>query len=324
MDLILVPASFGHLETYWEEPRCAQFLRGLASFSRLAIFDKRGTGMSDRIDGVPTLHERMDDIRAVMDAIGSERAVLFGMSEGGAIAAVFAATYPAAVSRLIALGSGAVGYVTPEQAELQIAGLGGRWGNGDVIAMGAPSVAHDDRIREWTGRMQRRSNTPGTMAALIRMNAAFDIRGVLGSITVPTLVLHRTGDLLYSIDKGRYLADHIPGARFVELPGTDHLPYYEEPERILGLIEEFVTGWRRPSQPVGDVDVDTWATLTLAELRVADLVRDGLTNPQIAERLFVSRGTVKTQHLAHPRQGRLRHAGRDRRGRRGPSTLHDY
>jgi pimeloyl-ACP methyl ester carboxylesterase/DNA-binding CsgD family transcriptional regulator len=293
----MVPAGFGHLETFWEEPGCARFLRGLASFSRLTIFDKRGTGMSDRIDGVPTLHERMDDIRAVMDAIGSERAALFGMSEGGAIAALFAATYPAAVSRLIALGSGAVGYVTPEQVELNIAGLVERWGNGDVIATGAPSVAHVERIREWTGRLQRRSNTPGTMAALLRMNAAFDMRDVLGSITAPTLVLHRSGDLVYSIDKGRYMADHIPGARFVELPGTDHVPFFEEPERILGLIEEFVTGRPRQTLPVAGV-VDTWATLTPAELRVASLVREGLTTPQIAVRLFVSRGTVKT-HISH-------------------------
>jgi pimeloyl-ACP methyl ester carboxylesterase/DNA-binding CsgD family transcriptional regulator len=298
LDLIYIPSALGHLETYWEEPSCARFLRRLASFSRLTIFDKRGTGMSDRLIGAQTLQERMEDVGAVMRAVGSERAALFGMSEGGSIGALFAATYPAAVSRLVVMGSGAVGWMTPEEAEARIAGVPARWGDGGIIEKGAPSVAGDARIREWTGRLQRRSCTPGSMAALMRMNSSFDVRSALPAIEAPTLVLHRTGDQIYSIDKGRDLAERTPGAQFVELVGTDHIPYFEEPERILGLIEEFITGRRAAPPSHGATNVDAWGSLTPAELRVADLVRQGLTNPHIAERLYVSRDTVKT-HISH-------------------------
>ena len=168
------------------------------------------------------------------------------MSEGGAIGALFAATYPDAVSHLVIMGSGAVGWVTPEEAERLIVNLEPQWGNGDIIDNTAPSVAHDPAIRAYIGLVQRRSATPTSMAALLRMNATFDIRAALPSVSAPTLVLHRTGDRLYPHDVCRQMADGIPGARFVELEGTDHLPYYEEPERILGLIEEFITGRRVP------------------------------------------------------------------------------
>ena len=175
-DLVYVPSAFGHLETMWEEPAVERFLRGLASFSRLIIFDKRGTGMSDRTSGAPTLAERADDIRAVMDAVGSPRAALFGMSDGGVIAAKFAAIDPQRVSHLIAMGSGPGTYVAPEIAEQVIADVVRHWGNGEIIEKGAPSVAHVPSIRAWTARLQHRSVSPGAMAELIRMNTTFDVR----------------------------------------------------------------------------------------------------------------------------------------------------
>src|SRR6185312_13642996 len=206
LDLIYVPSAFGHVEIFWENTEVARFLRGLASFSRMIILDKRGTGMSDRPRQAPTLTDRADDIRAVMDAVGSERAALFGMSDGGVIAAKFAAIEPRRTSHLIAMGSGPGTYISPEVAEQVIADVVRHWGNGEIIGKGAPSVAHVPSIRAWTARLQQQSVSPGAMADLIRMNTTYDVRPDLASITAPTLVLHRTGDLLYDIAEGRALA----------------------------------------------------------------------------------------------------------------------
>ena len=240
-----------------ENPAVERFLREMASFSRMIVFDKRGTGLSDRPRTAPTLAERADDIRAVMDAVGSPRAALFGMSDGGVISAKFAASEPERVSHLIAMGSGPGTFVAPEIAEQAIANVEQHWGDGGIIDKGAPSVAHVPSIRAWTARLQQLSVSPGAMADLIRMNTTFDVRPDLPSVVAPTLVLHRTGDLLYNIREGRELAARITGARFVELPGTDHIPYFEDADHILDLIEEFVTGRppttrsRRPAAPAG-------------------------------------------------------------------------
>ncbi|GAC1605087.1 MAG: adenylate/guanylate cyclase domain-containing protein [Acidimicrobiales bacterium] len=250
LDLVFVPGAASHLECLWEEPGVARFYRRLASFSRLIMFDKRGTGMSDRVQGVPTLEERMDDVRAVMDAVGSTQAALCGMSEGGAIAALFAATFPRRVSALVTIGSGATGWQPGPVAQDEIDRyIEEHWGSGLSVSMMAPSVAKDDRIRAWFGKWERLSASPGAAVELLRMNAQFDINSVLPAISVPTLVIHRTGDLTYDIRQGRALADQVSGARFAELPGTDHAPWFEDPEEILELIEEFVTGARRGAEP---------------------------------------------------------------------------
>ena len=246
-DLVCVPSAGSHLEVFWEEPAVARYHSRLASFSRLILFDKRGVGMSDRIDGVPTVEERMDDVRAVMDAVDSPRAALVGMSEGGAIGAVFAATYPERVSSLVLLGAAIRCWASPDidlDDPAVIAFLDSNFGVAGPVFMAAPSVAQDDRIRAWAAWVERMGMTPASFRALLRMNLAFDVRSVLSAVTTPTLVIHRTGDLVVGVDQGHEAAELIPGARYVELAGDDHLPYFDDPETTLGLIEEFVTGER--------------------------------------------------------------------------------
>ena len=244
-DLVFIPSAISHIETYWEEPTVGRYLNRLASFSRLLLFDKRGVGMSDRIEGVPTLEERMDDVRAVMDAASSERATIWGMSEGGAIAAMFAATYPERVQGLILFNAAIRCWVPQEIEPLIDEYLEQSWGSGGSLDTGAPSVATDTKIREWCGRVERLAASPATAAAMLKMNASYDARSVLPAVSVPTLVVHRDGDPLVGVDQGREAARLIPEAKYVELAGTDHLPFFEDPETTLGLIEEFVTGERR-------------------------------------------------------------------------------
>ena len=246
-DLVCVPSSVSHLEVFWEEPSVARYLSRLASFSRLILFDKRGVGMSDRFDGVPTLEERMDDVRAVMDAVDSPRAALLGMSEGGAIAAMFAATYPQRVSSLVLLGMATRCWV-PADVDFDdpavIAYIDEHFGDGSSIESGAPSVADDPRVRAWAGRVERLGMTPTSLRTLLKTNTSFDARSVRPPVSVPTLVIHRTGDQTVAAEQGREAARLIPGARYEELPGSDHLPYFDEPDKTLALVEEFVTGRR--------------------------------------------------------------------------------
>jgi pimeloyl-ACP methyl ester carboxylesterase len=221
-DLVFSPGAWSHLELAWEEPLYVRFVERLASFSRLIKFDKRGTGLSDRFGGLPTLEERMDDIRAVLDAVGSKSATLMGNSEGGPMSALFAATYPDRTSALVLYGTFArllkdddypCGH-TPEQWAGFIGVAEKTFGDDSMIEVFAPSRATDEPFKQRWCRFQRAAVSPGAMVALLRSLSEIDIRAQLPAIRVPTLVLHRTGDLAASVEAGRYLAKHIPGARF--------------------------------------------------------------------------------------------------------------
>jgi serine/threonine protein kinase/DNA-binding winged helix-turn-helix (wHTH) protein/class 3 adenylate cyclase len=254
LDLVFVMGWVSHLEWFWKEPGFAQFLNRLASFARVILFDKRGTGLSDRVplNELPTLEQRMDDVRAVMEAAGSEKAVLCGISEGGPLCSLFSATYPEKTTALVMIGSyarrlWAEDYPwgpTEEHREHFFEEIRQHWGGPIGIEDRAPSRANDPQFCKWWATYLRMGASPGAALALTRMNAAIDIRPVLPAIQVPTLVLHRTDDTCLRIEEGRYLAEHIPGAKFVELPGVDHLPFVGDQESILGEIEEFLTGVR--------------------------------------------------------------------------------
>lgn len=258
IDLVWVPGSASQMACLWEEPSVARFYRRLTSFSRLIMFDKRGTGLSDRTAGVPTLEDRMDDVRAVLDAVGSERAAIVGQSEGGAIGALFAATYPERTACLVAIGSGATSWLPSEDLlSATLAYVDERWGTGGSALVFAPSVADDSQKLAWFARWEQLSGSPGSIKAMIQMNRAFDVRAALPTVSAPTLVIHRTGDMAYSAQQGRALAEGIRGARFVELPGRDHAPWFDDADTILELIEEHVTG-----EP-GRVDPDRVLATTL-------------------------------------------------------------
>jgi class 3 adenylate cyclase len=257
IDAIVVPPFLSHLDHLWEDPRFARWAERFESFARVISFDKRGTGLSDPITGAPTLEERMDDVRAVMDAAGSEQAAVLGFSEGGAMSIVFAATHPDRTTALVLTGSFAKGMktddyepgFTQEQADFLLNEFLPVWGTGSSIAVGAPSVAGDERSREWWGRYERLSASPGTALALVRMALETDVRSVLPTIKVPTLVLHRADDAWIPAAAGRYIADHIPGARYVELQGQDNTPWIGDQDSIVEEIEEFLTGVRHQRQP---------------------------------------------------------------------------
>ncbi|HUP15798.1 MAG TPA: adenylate/guanylate cyclase domain-containing protein, partial [Acidimicrobiia bacterium] len=235
------------------------FLRRLASFSRLIIFDKRGTGLSDAVDveNLPTLEVRMDDVRAVMDAVGSKRATLFGHSEGGNMCALFAATYPNRTEGLILTGS----YVkrirsddypwapTWEERLAHIEEIAESWGRVVDIEKVAPSRASDPVFRDWVGRYLRLAASPQAAVALLKMNSHMDLTSVLPAIRVPTLLLYREGDADVQIDEGRFIASKIPDARLIELPGADHFFWAGDSEQMLAEIEEFITGHRASRDP---------------------------------------------------------------------------
>lgn len=258
VDLVFVMGWVSHLDYFWTEPSFARFLRRLASFSRLILFDKRGTGLSDRVrvDALPTLEQRMDDVRAVMDAVGSKRAVICGVSEGGAMSGLFAATYPERTAGLVMVGAYAKRIRDdsypwgPTQAEREefLQHIQEQWGGPVGIEERAPSMASDPNFRQWWAAYLRTAASPAAAVALTRMNSEADIRGVLPAIRIPTLVLHRSGDRCLRVEEGRYVASLIPGARFVELPGIDHLPFGGDQDSIVDEIEEFVTGTRHTYQ----------------------------------------------------------------------------
>ena len=260
LDLVYVPGWVSHVELAWEEPTLARFLERLASFSRLILFDKRGTGLSDRVPDaqLPTHEERMDDLRAVMDAAESERAAIFGFSEGGSLAMLFAAAFPNRTQALATFGSFAKRLrapeypwaPTPEERERAYEVVVREWGGSMDLVDYVPSKVADEAFMRRLTTYLRRAASPGAAVALLRMNTQLDIRAVLPAIRVPTLVMHRTGDLETNIEEARFLAREIPAARLVELPGCDHLPWVGDQESVLDEVQEFVTGVR----PIADVD----------------------------------------------------------------------
>ena len=256
-DLVIVPGWVSNIDAFWEEPSFARLLTRLASFTRLIIFDKRGTGLSDRNSDMPSLEVRMDDVRAVMDAAGSSRAALFGYSEGGPMCALFAATYPERATALIMGGSYARRTVasdypwgvTAERIEAFAADIERGWGGPVGIDERSPSMAHDARYRQWWSRSLRSSASPAAAATLVRMNSEIDIRHVLPAVRVPTLLLHSLNDRTIDVGAGRDLANRIPGAKLVELQGVDHVPWGDDADRIADEVENFLTGARHGAEP---------------------------------------------------------------------------
>jgi pimeloyl-ACP methyl ester carboxylesterase len=256
-DLVLVPGWVSNLEVFWEEPTMARFLQRLASFSRLILFDKRGTGLSDRVADMPHLETRMDDVRAVMDSVRSTRAALLGYSEGGPMCALFAATYPERTTALVMIGSFARRTWAPdypwgptkEEYERDVEATVREWGGPVGLEVRAPSLKGDQRFREWWARLLRMSASPGANRALRLMNGEIDVRHVLPTIRVPTLIIHNTGEQAVPVEASRYMAERIPGAKYVELAGIDHLPWVGNTDTILDEIEEFLTGVRRGPEP---------------------------------------------------------------------------
>lgn len=252
LDLVFVPGFISNLDLYWDEPNMARFLSRLSAFSRLILFDKRGTGLSDRLGNLPSLEERMDDVRAVMDAVDSRRAALFGISEGGAMSMLFAATYPERTQALILYGTYAdfhTWVLPPDRFERFLEKIDRTWGQGESLAAFAPTKVADERFRQWWARFERLGASPSSVIALMRMNSQIDVRHILPTIRVPTLVLHRSGDTRVNVEGGRYLATNIPGASYAEFPGADHLLWASDASPVADEIEEFLTGTHAESEP---------------------------------------------------------------------------
>ena len=248
IDLVFIPGNVSHIENYWDLPDLARWLLRLTSFARVVMFDKRGTGLSDRVSELPSLDLRMDDARAVMDAVGIERAALLGVSEGGPMAALFAATYPQRCRGLVLYGTFASSFSTPEELEARLRYIDQVWGSGESLPRFAPSRQNDPALQQWWGRFERLGASPAAATELVRMNSQIDISNILSTVRVPTLVIHCTGDKLVKVESGRFLAEHIPGARLLELPGDDHFFFIHEQTaiKIGDAVEEFLTGTIAP------------------------------------------------------------------------------
>ncbi|MFB9978975.1 alpha/beta fold hydrolase [Mesorhizobium kowhaii] len=272
-DLVFVPGFISNLDLHWEDQGYSRLLKRLSAFSRLILFDKRGTGLSDRVDAhhLPSLETRMDDVRAVMDAAGSGRAALLGASEGAPMAMLFAATYPER-TRALALYGGYAHFhkwvMSPERLDAFIEMAETAWGTGATLPHFAPSRVDDAHFAQWWARFERLSASPTAAAALARMNAGIDVRGVLAAISAPTLLIHRHNDARVDPDASRFLARKIPNSRLVEIPGRDHPIWTGDVDRVADLIEEFLTGERA----VAEVDRVLAALLAT---RIYDTARMG-------------------------------------------------
>jgi len=295
VDLVFVPGFVSNLAVMWERPSYARFLTRLGTFSRVIHFDKRGTGLSDRVTDIPTLEQRMDDVRAVMDAAGSGSAVVFGTSEGGPMALLFAAAYPERVRALVLYGSYACYSVyvqSPDRVRRYMADIEAGWGTGVTLPYFAPAQASDPELRAWWKRLEQHGASPGAALQVVRMNAEIDVRPVLPSIKVPTFVIHRTADPRVPAEAGRLLAATIPGARLVELPGDAHPFSIGDADRVADEIEGFVTGVRPdPASAAGDRRL---AAVLAAELDGADRIAAALGDEVWAARMAGYRAGLET------------------------------
>jgi pimeloyl-ACP methyl ester carboxylesterase len=257
IDIVLVPGFVSHVDLFWEEPHAARLLRRLASFARLVVYDKRGQGLSDRTGGPPTLEESMDDLRAVMEAADAGPAVIFGISEGGPMSALFAATHPDLVSSLVLYGTFARVLASPdhpvgvpaEALDAFLEMVKTEWGGPVASDLWAPSLAGQEAFERWWARLLRFGTSPSGAVALFDLYRDLDARAILPAIHAPSLVLHRSDDRVVPVGQGRYLAEHIPDARYVELSGRDHLLTAGDQDALVDEIEEFLVGSRRAHEP---------------------------------------------------------------------------
>jgi class 3 adenylate cyclase len=296
-----------HIEAQWDEPRQESFLNGLASFSRLILFNPRGMGASDPVHETPNVEQWMDDLLAVLDAVAAERPALFGVGVGGVTSILFAATYPERVRALALYNSTARGSrasdnpfgITPTFLDELTRGMEEHWGDGSYVSFLAPEDAHDERLRRSLGRMQRLAASPGTAMAVMKIMLAIDVRHALPAIQAPTLVVHRTGAPVFTIEHGRYLAENIEGAIFKELPGEGHIYWASGvAQALLDEVEEFLTGSRSAGPP----------DRVLATVLFTDIVDSTATAVQLGDRRWKQQ---IREHDAIVRRELGRHRGRE-------------
>jgi pimeloyl-ACP methyl ester carboxylesterase/class 3 adenylate cyclase len=307
IDLVFVPGFVSNVEATWDVPGRAAFFRRLASFSRLILFDKRGTGMSDRTSQIFTLEQRMEDVHAVMEAAGSKRAALLGISEGGPMSILFAASYPQRTSALVLCGSYAKRSWAPDYPfgwksdtwDRVLGNMERAWGTAEGVnmAMWAPSIAGDAQRMAAAVAYFRAAASPGAALAVMKMNREIDVRDILPSVRVPTLILHRTGERVIDVENARYMASRIPGAKLVELPGIDHMPWFGDIDALVQEVEEFLTGERHAAEP----------ERVLATVQFTDIVRSTERAAALGDR--------KWREVLEKFQAMVREALREHRGR---------
>jgi class 3 adenylate cyclase len=306
VDVVWVPPWISQCEHLWTEPSLAAALERMTSFCRLISFDRRGAGLSDPLLGAPTLEEQMDDVLAVMDAAGSERAAIVATLEGGPMGMLFAATHPDRVSALVlystfARATWAPDYDwawRPEERSASQDELVRHWGEGAIAVGVAPSRMNDPEFLEWAGRLERLAASPGTIGRIFEIIGKFDVRHVLPSIRVPTLVLHRRSDTFIKFEHSRYIAQKIPGARLVELEGSDNLFSIGDVEALLGEMEEFLTGARHEREPDRMLATVLFTDICDSTKRAAELGDSGWRK-------------LLEQHDAMVRRALERHRGRE-------------
>ena len=286
--IVFAPGFVSHVEHLWEHPKPAHFLQRLAGMGEVVIFDKRGTGLSDHVASVATLDQRMDDIRAVMDAAGFDHASLIGISEGGAMCQLFAATHPTRVEALVLIGAhGSFQRWVRNNPHFDdfVAMVDEHWGEGRTIRSFAPGMAEDAAFVQWWARYERLGGSPGAVKELMRMNQEIDVCAIMPSIAVPTLILHRTGDGRVSVEAARFMANAIPNARLIEFPGTDHLAFVGNVDAELDEVEEFITGAR----PLAAVE------RVLATVMFTDIVDSTRQSAALGDREWAARRMAHDQ-----------------------------